>query len=175
MNSWIFWLIVGIIGVVGGVLALLNPFVATFTAVQIAAWFFLLAAGVQLFAIFQEGSWGRRLWAVLLAAAFLWLGITLLIHPLAGIMSLTLAVAIMFLINGVAKIFFSFATRGTGPFWLIMVSGIISVALAIMVFTNFPQSATILLGILLAVELLSTGVAMIAFAFYLRGHREAFA
>ena len=172
MNSWIFWLIVGIIGVVGGLFALFNPFVATFTAEQIAAWFFIIAGFVQLFAIFQEGSWGRRIWALVLTAAFLWLGITLLMNPLQGILSLTIAVALLFLINGLAKIFFSFSTRGSGYFWLIMLSGVISVILAVLVFTNFPQSAAVLLGILLAIELLSSGAAMIAFALFVRGNKD---
>lgn len=172
MNSWIFWLIVGIIGVVGGIVALLNPFVATITAERLAAWLFLIIGFVQLFAIFQEGSWGRRIWAVVLTVAFLWLGITLLFDPLQGILTLTIAVAILFLINGLAKIFFSFSASGSSYFWLILLSGAISVILAVMVFTNFPQSAAILLGILLAVELLSSGAAMIAFALFMRGNKD---
>jgi len=174
MNSWILWLIVGIIAVLGGIFALLNPFAATITAEQIAARFFLFAGIIQLVAVFQQEGWGSRIWTLILAAAFIWLGVTLLINPLSGILSLTLAAAILFLINGVAKIFFSFSTRGSGFFWAILLSGVISVILAVMVFANFPASAAVLLGILLAVELLSSGAALIAFALFVRANKDKF-
>ena len=174
MAHWIWWLIVGIIAVIGGLFALFNPFVATITAEQIAAWFFILSGLLQIVTVFQREGWGSRIWGLVLAAAFLWLGITLLFNPLAGILSLTLVAAIMFLVSGVAKIFFAFATRGSGVFWAVLLSGVISIALAIMVFTNFPQSALVLLGVLLAVELLSTGAALIAFALFVRANKDKF-
>ena len=172
MTHWIFWLLIGIIAVVGGVVALFNPFAATFTAEQIAAWFFIISGALQVVAVFRIEGWGRRIWALIVAAAFLWLGLSLLVNPLAGILSLTLVAAFMFLVTGIAKIFFSFSTRGSGYFWVVMLSGVISVILAVMVFSNFPQSAIVLLGILLAVELLSSGAALIAFAFYLRENKD---
>lgn len=174
MNHWLFWLLIGIVGLIGGVSALLNPFVATVTAEQIAAWFFIISGILQILAVFRTEGWGRRIWALILAAAFLWLGLTLLANPFAGIISLTLMAAIMFFVSGLTKMFGAFTMRGTGYFWMIFLSGAVSVLLAVMVFTNFPQSAAVLLGILLAVELLSSGAALIAFALFLRNNQDVF-
>ncbi len=175
MAHWIWWLIVGIIGIVGGFFALLNPFAATIAAELIAAWFFLIAGAVQVIAAFQREGWATRIWALILAAAFLWLGFVLLFNPLAGIIALTMAAAITFLVTGVAKVFFAFAARGSGYFWPILLSGIVSVVLAMMVFSNFPQSAAVLLGVLLAVELLSNGAALVSFALFVRNNKDKIA
>jgi hypothetical protein len=58
--------------------------------------------------------------------------------------------------------------RGTGYFWIVLLSGIISVVLGVMVLSNFPYSAAVVLGTLLAIELISSGVANIALALRLR-------
>lgn len=168
MNNWLLWLIIGIIPAMGGILALLNPFAATITAQTLAGWFFLVTGVVEIFAAFQRKGWGQRIWALVLALAFVGLGVTLLYNPLAGILSLTLVAALMFLANGIAKVFFAFSVRSTASFWPILVSGALSVVLALMVFSNFPQSARVLLGVLLGVELLSSGAALIAFAIHIR-------
>ena len=52
-----------------------------------------------------------------------------------------------------------------------MISGLVSIILGVMVLANFPQSAAVVLGILLAVELLSNGVSAIALALLTRRAR----
>ena len=168
MRAWLMPLIVGILMVVGGIVALFNPFAASLTVEQIAGWFFLFAGLLQVVSLFQADGWGQRLWALILALALLWLGISLLFNPLAGVVTLTVMVAIMFLAIGIAKLWFSLALRGTAYFWPVLLSGALSVILAIMVFTNLPQSAAVLLGVMLAIELISSGATLIAYALYVR-------
>lgn len=164
MNNWILWLIAGIISIGGGFLALANPLAATFTAVQLAGWFFLIVGCIQAYAAFSGDDTGSRLWAGLTAVFLIFLGVSLLARPFEGILTLTLLVAIMFLVTGIAKMFLSLSIRGTSFFWAVMLSGLISVVLALMIFSNFPQSAATILGILLAIDLISTGVSLVALA-----------
>jgi uncharacterized membrane protein HdeD (DUF308 family) len=55
-------------------------------------------------------------------------------------------------------------------FWLILLSGVASVALGIMIFANFPVSAATSLGILLGIELLFDAGSALAMAFSRDGH-----
>lgn len=161
MGSRVLWIVVGVISVLAGIFALANPLAATLTAEMLAGWGFLIVGVLQVVFAFRDIGWGARIWAILIGLAFALTGISLLGNPLAGIISLTVLVAIMFLIVGVAKIILSFSLpRGAG-FWLMIASGALSVVLAVMIFSNFPQSAAVILGVLLAIELISNGVAMI--------------
>lgn len=161
-------LIAGAVLLVGGVAALLNPLAATFTAEQIAGWFFLLSGGLQVFAgIRQRGMPGW--WAaVSLGVLGLVVGLSLLLQPLAGIISLTLLVAVFFLMSGGAKIALSFTLRKHPSFWLMLLSGAVSVLLGGMIIAGLPASATMVLGTLLAVDLLTSGVALVALGLALR-------
>ena len=170
MTGWILWLLIGAITLLGGIFALLNPFAATLAATTLAAWIFLITGVLQIVGVFQTEGWGARLWGLILALAFLWLGITILANPLKGVISLTLVAGLMFIATGIAKILFAFRIRGSGYFIWALLSGAVSLILGIMVFTNFPQSAAVLLGLLLAVELVATGITLISFALLLRNN-----
>ncbi|HUG60774.1 MAG TPA: DUF308 domain-containing protein [Methylomirabilota bacterium] len=162
MNSWLWWLVGGAVSVLGGVLALSNPLGATMAAERIAGWFFILAGALQIFSAFREKAVTSTVWAALVGAAVLFVGVALLANPLEGVISLTLLVAILLAVTGVAKILMALRMRGSVHFWVVLGSGLLSIVLAVMIFTNFPQSAAVILGLFLAVELLSNGAAMIA-------------
>lgn len=164
MTRRILWIVIGALSILAGILALANPLAATLTAEQLAGWMFLFVGILQVFAVFQQDDWGGRIWAILIALAFIVLGVMLLGRPLEGILSLTLTVAALFLVTGIFRVVMAFSLRGTSAFWLVLVSGLLSVLLALMIFGNFPASAVTILGILLAIELISNGIALIAFS-----------
>ncbi len=73
--------------------------------------------------------------------------------------------AILFLFGGMAKIVLSFALEDRRFFWAVLISGIVSITLAVIIFMNWPVSAISALGILLGVELISDGISSLAMAF----------
>lgn len=168
MSNWILWLVIGVIALVGGIFALLNPLAATLAAEQLAGWLFLVVGILQVIAGFREEGWGAKLWVLLLGILAIVLGVALLANPLAGILALTTVAAILFFAGGLTKIVLAFSLEDRSYFWLILLSGAVSVILAVMIFANFPQSAAVLLGVLLGIDLISNGAAVIAMAFALR-------
>lgn len=161
MKNWFLWMIVGIISIIGGFLALANPLAATITAEKLAAWIFLFVGILQIVSAFQAEGFGAKIWAVLGGLVGIFVGISLLYNPIGGIITLTMLVGILFLVVGIAKTIMSFSLRGTGFFWPVLLSGLLSLLLAFMILSNFPASAVSILGILLAVELISNGIALV--------------
>lgn len=162
------FIIAGVLSVLAGLYALINPFPATLVATVMAGWAFLIYAVLQVAAAFQAEGWGGRIWSILIGVLAFIVGIEVLANPLESVLTLTLMVGILFIASGVAKIVASFSLKGTGLFWPIMISGIASLILAFMILSNFPVSAAVALGFLLGVELLSNGIATLAFAFATR-------
>lgn len=167
-KSWIWMAAFAVISLVGGVLALLNPFAATLAATLMAGWAFAFLGALQVIQSFQVQGWGGFIWALLFGILTLVVGISLIFNPLAGMVSLTLLVAVLFLAVGAVKAMYSFSLRPlTGWVW-VLVSGLVSIALGIMILADFPWSATAILGILLGVELISNGVLFLFVALGLR-------
>lgn len=167
-NSWIWMAILAVISLIGGVLALLNPFAATLAATLMAGWVFAFLGALQIVQSFQMKGWGGFLWALLFGILTLVVGLSLIFNPLAGMVSLTLLVAVLFLAIGVVKIMYAFSLRSVTGWGWVLFSGIVSVLLGILILADFPWSATSILGILLGVELISNGVLFLFIALGLR-------
>lgn len=165
MANKILWILIALLSIVGGVVALMNPVFASGIATIMVAWLFILFGALQVFAGFRVEGTGSKIWTILLGALAIYLGITILGHPLKGMMALTTMIAILCLGGGAAKVILSFALEDRRFFWLVLLSGIASLAVGVIIFMNWPVSAVSALGVLLGVQLLSDGASALAMAF----------
>ncbi|MCO5071370.1 MAG: HdeD family acid-resistance protein [Rhizobiaceae bacterium] len=166
--SWIWLAILGAISLIGGILALINPFAATLAAVFLAGWTFLLFGLIQIIHAFRVRDWPGFLWSLLLGVLTVAVGVSLLFNPVSGALSLTLLVAILFLVLGAVKIMYGLSLRPVAGWGFAALSGVISVLLGVMILADYPWSATAILGVLLAIELLSNGIFLLMIALGLR-------
>lgn len=166
--SWIWMAVLAVISLLGGFFALMNPFAATLAATLLAGWTFIFLGALQILQSFQVKEWPGFLWALFFGILTLVVGGSLVFNPLAGMVSLTLLVAVLFLVMGVVKIMYALSLRPISGWLWVLASGIVSLALGVMILADFPWSATAVLGILLAVELLSNGVLFLFIALGLR-------
>lgn len=167
-SSWIWLAILGVISIAGGLLALANPSAATFAAVLLAAWTFLIFGVLQVIQAFQMRGWSGFWWSLAFGVLTFLVGLSLLVNPLAGALSLTVVVAVLFIVVGVVKLIYASRLRPMSGWGWGVASGILSIILGIMIIAGFPWSAATILGILLAIELLSNGVFLLLLAFGLR-------
>lgn len=171
-RSWTWMAVLAVICIVGGFLALLNPFGATIFAVTLAGWVFLIQGVIQIIHAFRVRDWPGFIWSLGIGVLSLLVGVILVADPLAGAIPLTLLVAVLFLAIGVAKIMFALSLKPASGWVWVLVSGLVSAALGVMILAGLPASATTILGLLLGIELVSNGVLFLFVALGLRklGH-----
>lgn len=167
-GTWTWMAALAAICIVGGFMALINPFGATIFAVTLAGWVFLLQGAIQIFHAFRVRDWTGFLWSLGLGVLSLLVGIVLVADPLAGAIPLTLLVAALFLATGVAKTMFALALRPLDGWVWVLASGLVSAVLGIMILAGLPVTATTILGLLLGIELVSNGVLFLFVALGLR-------
>lgn len=149
----------GILLVVLGALAIAFPLLGTIVVEQLFAALLLIAGGYALAAAFgrrESGTASRvvsGLWAVLTLAT----GLLLLFQVGAGILTLTILLAVYFAAQGIVTLIAAFKFSGTGTMWLMLLSGVVSLVLAWMIFSGFPGSAAWMLGLLFGINLIFTG------------------
>lgn len=161
MNNKTTLLITGLLATGGGIFALFNPLAATLTVEQLVAWLLLFVGGLQWWAAWKLRGIGSVWWLLFGGLLSLVIGGFLLFNPLQGAATLTVIIAVLLAIGGGTRLALAFAWRGSPLFFPTLLSALISLLLAGFIFANFPQSAASILGIFLAVELISSGVTML--------------
>jgi uncharacterized membrane protein HdeD (DUF308 family) len=169
-EHWGLFLAEGIILVILGLLAIIVPPIATMAVTIFLGWLFLISGIVGLVTTFwarhAPGFWWSLLSAVLAIAA----GIVLLGWPLPGAVSLTLLLIAFFIIEGVLSILYAIEHKKelSGRWGWMLISGIIDLILAAIIWGGLPGTAAWALGLLVGINMLFGGSAMIAMALHAR-------
>lgn len=156
------WL--GIVLIVLGALAIISP-AAAGSAVVITIGIILLVAGAfQIIRGLQLEEWSDKILTTVLGVITALAGIVVIGHPLLGLAFLTLLLAVYFITEGIWKIVISFRYRSqSGWVWLLL-SGVVSLLLGVLIWSQWPISGLWAVGILVGINLMSTGIAMVTLA-----------
>ncbi len=143
--------------IVAGVLAIALPMAAGITINLLVAWLLVFSGCTHLVFAWYTRSAGGLLWELLVGALYLFIGIYLLVHPVAGLLSLTLALAIYLFLEAILEFALGFKLRPLpGSSWLLF-DGILTLILAVMIWRAWPSSSEWAIGILVGVSMLFSG------------------
>lgn len=164
------FLVEGVVLIILGTLAILLPPFATLAVTIILGWIFLASGIVGLIATFGARGAPGYWWALLSAVLAIAAGLVLLIEPMRGAVSLTLVMIAFFIIEGVATIMYAVEHRRelTGRWEWMLASGVIDLILAGLILMGFPGTAAWALGLLVGVNMIFGGAALLAIALQAR-------
>jgi uncharacterized membrane protein HdeD (DUF308 family) len=148
--------------IVAGILAIVVPPAAGITVVLVVAWLLIFSGATHLVFAWHTRTTGGFIWELLLSALYIVVGVYALMHPIAGLASLTLFLAGYLLAKGVLELVLSFRLRPMrGSTWLLL-DGIISLILAVMIWRTWPSSTEWVIGTLVGISMLFSGVSRLA-------------
>jgi len=167
---WRLFLAEGIILLVLGVVAVVLPPIATIATEIIIGWLLLVSGIVGLITTLWMRLAPGFLWSLLSAVVGIAAGIVLLRWPLSGTVSLTVILTVFLVIEGIASILFALEHRReqSRRWGLMLVSGIVDLILAGMIFLGLPGTAAWAIGLLVGINLVFGGAALIAMALHAR-------
>ena len=158
-KSMFFW--VGIGFAIVGVLAILFPVASSVTANYMVGLMFLFSGIVMVVNSFSISGTGPFFGALLLGLITLVAGVYLLANPAAGLAILTLVVAVVFMFEGAYQTVAAFELRPAKGWGWMLVSAIISILAGILIVSRLPGASLVILGLILGINFLSTGISMI--------------
>jgi uncharacterized membrane protein HdeD (DUF308 family) len=156
----------GIIITLLGVAAVIWPQFSSLAVDVYIGWIFLFAGVVGLAMMLFAPNVAGFLWSLLTGALALFTGMLLLWHPVEGVVSLTLVLIAFFIAEGVFQIAAAFVYRSAFPEswgWMVM-SGIADLILASLIVYGWPGSAGWAIGLIVGINLITSGVATIVVA-----------
>jgi uncharacterized membrane protein HdeD (DUF308 family) len=155
--SWGWLLALGIIFVVGGIVAIFAPAAASLAVTLVVAIIFAWLGIMQIIQAFSVRTWGGFIWQLLIGIVLLAGGLIVYFNPLAGTSFLTLVVAAMFIVKGIIQLILGFQMRPHSGWGWMVASGILAIIVGILIWANWPVSALWALGTLAGISLIFSG------------------
>ena len=141
-----------------GVLALASPMLAAVAVNALIGWLIILAGVVHIVVAFHSREAGSVIWRLLVGLAYVAFGGYVIARPTLGVVSLTLLLASLFLVEGIFDIIQFFrapsALRST---WFLL-DGVVTLFLGLMIYMQWPSSSAWAIGTLVGVSLIFSGV-----------------
>jgi uncharacterized membrane protein HdeD (DUF308 family) len=155
VSTWsIVW---AILLILCGMLAIGSPMIAAVAVNIFLAWLIIFAGVVHIFIAFHAHGAGSLIWKLLVGIAYIIFGGYLLVHPVVGVASLTLVIAILFLIEGVLDIVLYFKMRADGGSGWVLFDGLITILLGLLIYLQWPSSSAWAIGTLVGVSMIISG------------------
>jgi len=151
----IFW---GVLLIGLGMLAVASPMVAAVAVNVLIAWLIVFAGVVHLVVAFHTREAGSIIWRLLVGLAYVCFGGYLIARPVAGVASLTLLLASLFLLEGIFNIVLFFRAPSTLRSSWMLLDGIVTLLLGLMIYLQWPSSSAWAIGTLVGVSLIFSGV-----------------
>lgn len=141
-----------------GMAALALPVLTSWSVVLIIAWLIISSGVIQFIHAFRSKGVGTILWKVVVALLYLVVGGYLVLHPLLGAAALTLMLAVFFVIEGATDLVTYSKVRAVSGAGWILFDGVVTLVLGLLVWRHWPSSSAWVIGALVGISMISTGV-----------------
>jgi uncharacterized membrane protein HdeD (DUF308 family) len=165
-DHWRMFLIEGIVLLVLGAAAIIVPPLGGIATTIVLGWLFLVGGIVGLLSTFGSRQAPGFGWSLLSAILAVIAGAVLLWNPLAGLVTLTYVLIAYFVAEGIFTIALAIAHRRElmGRWEWMLFNGIVDLVLAVIIVSGLPGTIAWALGLLVGIDLVFGGAALIAMA-----------
>jgi uncharacterized membrane protein HdeD (DUF308 family) len=170
-KSWGWFLVFGILLMILGMVCVGKAQTATMFSILVLGWVLAISGVFWLVNAFRAFSWHGFFMFLLNGIIRGITGYLLLRHPDAGAAGVTMVLASLFIVAGlfraVGASLIHFPRRG----WTV-VSGIVSLGLGVLLLASWPVASTYFIGMVIGIDLIFDGAALIGFAVAIRSLPE---
>ncbi len=158
------FLFLGISLVVFGTLATIFAYTSTiFSVIYLGIFLIILGVfeGIQSFTL---SRWSNFFLHLFLGVLYTIGGFFIVMHPAENAISLTLLLAIFFIVTGVLKVIFALAKNVPHKGWLAF-NGVVTFILGVLIWQQWPLSGLWVIGMLIGIDAIFTGWTLIMLSF----------
>jgi len=158
----------GILMILAGIIAMFAPWEAGLVITLVVGWSAIFNGFAQIvFAFRAHGGWHVAL-EVILGIIYIIAGIFLLMHPLGGLLALTLVLACFLLVYGVFALVLSLQMRPRHGWGWVLFDGIITILLGILIWRHWPFNSDWVVGTLFGISIFISGVTRLMMSLAIR-------
>jgi len=163
-ERWGWFLALGIVFIIGGILAIAMPFIAGITVALVVGWTLLFIGIVQIVLAWRMRSWGGFVWQMVIGVIFVVGGIASLVNPEAATATLTLFLGAVFVAKGITQIVLGIRYRPNAGWVWLAGAGTLALVIGLMIVFTWPFSALWAIGTLAGISLIFSGSSYVMIA-----------
>ncbi|WP_374088493.1 HdeD family acid-resistance protein [Methylomicrobium lacus] len=168
-THWKLFLLEGILFILLGLCAVLIPQFFTVAIVIFLGWIILFGGAVHIGrALVFSAMPGFAVW-LFMGILQLVVGYLFITQPAAGVLTLTVLMALFFAFEGIAKISLAFMMRPLPNWGLMLFSGMTALVFALIISISWSETSQWLLGLLLGINMIFLGWALVKISLH---HKE---
>ena len=175
INREVGWSIVlSVLMIMAGVLAIIVPQASGIAVTILVGWLLVFCGAAHLAYAWHTRRSGGLWWGILIGVIYIVAGGYILLHPMAGLASLTLVLAAYLLMASILEFTLAFQLRPlTGSGWLVL-DGIVTLILAVLIGWTWPASTMWVIGTLVGISMLFSGFTRLMISLAARRMTHAF-
>lgn len=155
-REWYWFLLLGILLIIGGTLAI--GYAAFFTLTAVTFFGILLVVGgfAQVVSSFWAGRWSGFLLSLLAGILYVVIGGMMVARPYASAEALTLLIGSFFLVGGIFRVVAAMTLRLHHWGWILL-NGVVTALLGLLLISDLPVSGLFFIGMFLGIDMLFNG------------------
>jgi uncharacterized membrane protein HdeD (DUF308 family) len=170
-DKWLLFVLLGVVLIVSGVASILVPAISEIAARKVLGSVLIVSGLIQVVQSAKMVSWVGFIWHLLLGILATIGGALIYMDPFAGVLALTLVIAIIFAVHGVTQIGFAWKVRGQPGWHWFLISGCIALIVSVVLVMKLPYSHSFTPATVAGISLVFAGWAYIAMALAARKAR----
>ena len=161
-------IVLGILMILAGIIAMFAPELAGVIITYVIGWSAIFNGVAQIiFGFRTHGGWHVAL-EVILGIIYIIAGIFLLMHPVGGLVALTLVLASFLLVYGIFALVLAFQIRPRSGWGWVLFDGIVTVLLGVLIWRHWPVNADWVVGTLFGISIFVSGITRLMVSLALR-------
>jgi uncharacterized membrane protein HdeD (DUF308 family) len=151
-----------------GIIAMLAPWEFGIVIALIIGWTAIFNGVAQIVYGIRIHSGGRTVLEVILGLIYIVAGIYLLLHPVGGLLVLTIFLASFLIVYGVFALVLAFQMRPLRGWGWVLFDAIITILLGVLIWAHWPLNAEWVVGTLFGISILVSGVTRLMMSLAIR-------
>jgi uncharacterized membrane protein HdeD (DUF308 family) len=162
-RNWGWFLALGIVQIVLGMIALGEAFLMTIFSVVLLGWLLIFGGVASIVHAFMERQWGGFFIDLLVGVFYCVAGLMMVANPGEAAVTLTLVISMFLIVGGIFRIVESLVGDLPHKGWVFL-NGAVTLILGILIWRQWPLSGLWVIGLFVGIEMLFYGWSLVMLA-----------
>jgi len=158
----------GVLMIILGIVAMLSPWEFGIVIALIIGWMAIFNGVAQIIYGIRTHSGGRTVLEIILGLVYIIAGIYLLMHPVPGLLVITIFLASFLIVYGILALVLAFQMRPLPGWGWMLFDAIITILLGVLIWAHWPMNSEWLVGTLFGISIFVSGVTRLMMSLAIR-------